>query len=54
MGIKLTDEQMFWLQIAGYIGGTLVVTYALYKWFAVMIGKEVAAALIKAGVVVIA
>lgn len=54
MGIQLTEEQKFWLRIIGYTGGTLIMCYALYHWFAAIIGKEVATALIKAGVVAIA
>lgn len=54
MGKYMTEDVKFWLQVLGYLGGTLVLTYAMYKWFAAMIGKEVAAALLRAGIVAIA
>ena len=54
MDFKLTEETKFWLQVAGYLGGTLVLTYVAYKWFAIMVGKEVAKALLAAGIVAIA
>lgn len=50
----MTEETKFWLTLAGYVGGTLIITYAAYKWFAIMVGKEVAKALLAAGIVAIA
>lgn len=50
----MTEDVKFWLTLCGYVGGTLVVTYALYKWFAIMVGKEMAKALLAAGIVAIA
>lgn len=51
---ELSEETKFWLLMLGWTGGTLVLCWGLYKWFAVMIGKEVAAALVKAGVILVA
>lgn len=51
---KLTYEQKCVLAGFGYVAGTVVLCAALYKWFAMMIGKEVAKALVTAGVVVLA
>ena len=51
MGLGLTKKD--WLILAGYIAGTVVMCYALYRWFAIIVGKEVAKALVSAGVVVL-
>lgn len=50
----MTENTKFWLTLTGYVGGTLVLTYVMYKMFAVMVGKEVAKALLAAGIVAIA
>lgn len=49
-----SDDVKFWLIMLGYVGGTLVLCGVMYKWFAAMVGKEVAKALLTAGVIAIA
>ena len=51
--MELNDDVKFWLYLIGWTGGTIVLCYYMYKWFAVMVGKEVARALIGAGVVAV-
>lgn len=53
MHFELSDEAKFWLTMLGWTGGTIVLCYWLYRWFAAMIGAEVARALVKAGVIAV-
>lgn len=50
---ELSENTVFWLSFFGYVGACLVLTYAMYKLFAVMVGKEVAKALIASGVIAV-
>lgn len=50
---ELSENTKFWLTFFGYVGVCLVLTYAMYKMFAIMVGKEVAKALIASGVIAV-
>lgn len=49
----LSDEAKMWAYSIGYVGVCIGVCYIMYKWLAVLIGKSVAAELIKAGVITV-
>lgn len=51
---KISDEARMWAYAIGYVGVAIVVTAICYKWFAHMVGIEVAKSLVKAGVIAIA
>lgn len=42
-----------WLIVIGYCGGCLVISAALYKWFATMVGKAIVKELVKAGIIAV-
>ena len=50
---NLSDEAKIWAMWFGYLGICIGISYLMYKWFAVMVGKAVAAELIKAGVITV-
>ena len=53
MSFELSEDVKFWLLMLGYTGGTLVLCYWMYKWFAAMIGVAVAKELVKAGIIAV-
>jgi len=50
---ELSYEAKAWLQIIGWTGGTIVLCWAMYRWFAGLIGKAIVKELIKAGVIAV-
>ena len=53
MDFEISEDVKFWLLMLGYTGGTLVLCYWMYKWFARMIGTAVVKELVKAGVIAV-
>lgn len=53
MNFEISEDVKFWLLMLGYTGGTLVLCYWMYKWFAGMIGAAVVKELVKAGVIAV-
>lgn len=51
---ELSESTKMWLWTLGYTGVAIIVTAVAYKFFARMVGLEVAKALVKAGVVAVA
>lgn len=51
--MKLSYEAKTWLGIIGYTGGTIVLCWVMYRWFAAMVGRAVVKELIKAGVIAV-
>jgi len=50
---NLSDEAKIWAMWFGYLGICIGISYLMYKWFALMVGKAVAAELVKAGVIAV-
>lgn len=49
----LSDEAKYAAILMGYLGACVVLTYVMYKWFAVLVGKSVVAELVKAGIITV-
>ncbi len=50
---QLSDEAKGYLYLAGWVAGSIAVTYVSYKVLAAMMGRVVARELLKAGVITI-
>lgn len=51
--IKLSEDVKLILLMVGYVGVCVGISYAMYRVFAIMVGKEVVRQLITAGIIAV-